>query len=192
MLVSNAETVASVLRSSDDSGAFSPLAALGATRTLSLVIEDTMRALVVQARSAGATWQDVGDVLGTTRQAAFQRFGSPRAQKEEFVDAGIEHPDAKAVEVFTKYTSEDWSLRDEFDSNMSERLSEDLLASGWAHVTQQLGAFERMGNPEVQTVQGHAVVDLPLFFERAEMKGRVAFDGEGKIAGLFILNPSVA
>jgi hypothetical protein len=37
--------------------------------------EETLRNAIARARAAGHTWQEVGDVLGTSRQAAFQRFG---------------------------------------------------------------------------------------------------------------------
>ena len=192
MLLTNAESVAAVLRGTQGSDSFSPLAALRATRTLSLVIEDTMRALVTQARNEGATWQDVGDVLGTTRQAAFQRFGSYRSQKEGAMEQLVEGAEVKAVEALTKYTSQDWSLRAEFDSNMSERLSEELLASGWSQVSAQLGGFKSFGDPEARSMQGLTVVDVPMSFERGEMKGRIALNADGEIAGLFILNPDVA
>jgi Homeodomain-like domain-containing protein len=33
-----------------------------------------LRAAVLQARSAGATWTEIGDVLGISRRAASQRF----------------------------------------------------------------------------------------------------------------------
>ncbi|MEV4252815.1 hypothetical protein AB0J52_06555 [Spirillospora sp. NPDC049652] len=36
-----------------------------------------LRTAVETARSSGRTWQEIGDVLGITRQAAFQRFGRP-------------------------------------------------------------------------------------------------------------------
>jgi hypothetical protein len=36
-----------------------------------------LRLSVEQARAAGRTWQELGDVLGVSRQAAFQRFGHP-------------------------------------------------------------------------------------------------------------------
>jgi hypothetical protein len=39
---------------------------------------DTVTAsAVTAARDHGCTWQDIGSLLGTTRQAAFQRFGRP-------------------------------------------------------------------------------------------------------------------
>lgn len=34
-----------------------------------------MAAAVQQAREAGRTWQEVGEVLGVSRQAVFQRYG---------------------------------------------------------------------------------------------------------------------
>ena len=34
-----------------------------------------------KARDAGCTWQEIGDVLGVSRQAAFQRFGKPIDRK---------------------------------------------------------------------------------------------------------------
>jgi hypothetical protein len=37
--------------------------------------EHTLRAAVRAARAAGDSWTVIGTALGTTRQAAFQRFG---------------------------------------------------------------------------------------------------------------------
>ncbi|MFP5225678.1 MAG: hypothetical protein ACLGH3_09055 [Actinomycetota bacterium] len=54
----------------------SPLAAVGACEILAELAEEVQRALVADARAAGHTWQEIGDILGTTRQAAFQRFGA--------------------------------------------------------------------------------------------------------------------
>lgn len=34
-------------------------------------------AVVVDARASGMTWQAIGEALGVTRQAAFQRYGRP-------------------------------------------------------------------------------------------------------------------
>ncbi|MGI8447368.1 MAG: hypothetical protein ACR2MP_09355 [Streptosporangiaceae bacterium] len=55
----------------------SPLEALAAARELSGATDAALRAAVDQARTAGQSWSRIGDVLGTTRQAAFQRFGRP-------------------------------------------------------------------------------------------------------------------
>lgn len=40
--------------------------------------ERELRRTVVEARRAGATWREVGEVLGVSRQAAYDRFGHRR------------------------------------------------------------------------------------------------------------------
>ncbi len=87
----------------DHPAAGSPMGALAAARELSSVTDVALRAAVARARAAGQSWRDIGDVLGTTRQAAFQRFGGPadshsgtpttRAVTPEFADgAGRPRP----------------------------------------------------------------------------------------------------
>ncbi|MBW8706172.1 hypothetical protein MBT84_41805 [Streptomyces sp. MBT84] len=39
--------------------------------------EQVFKLCVQQSRDAGHTWQEIGDLFGVTRQAAFQRFGRP-------------------------------------------------------------------------------------------------------------------
>jgi hypothetical protein len=51
--------------------------AVAAARELSRVTDVALRAAVDRARAAGHSWSRIGEVLGTTRQAAFQRFGRP-------------------------------------------------------------------------------------------------------------------
>jgi hypothetical protein len=48
---------------------------LGALRTVELAVSAARRAVVAEAREAGTTWEEIGDALGITRQAAQQRFG---------------------------------------------------------------------------------------------------------------------
>jgi hypothetical protein len=43
---------------------------------------DRMEFEAVQTvREAGATWEEIGDALGISRQAARQRFGQPRRRR---------------------------------------------------------------------------------------------------------------
>lgn len=44
---------------------------------------EMLRAAVLSARSAGHSWEAIGDALGMTRQAAQQRFGKGASQPEE-------------------------------------------------------------------------------------------------------------
>lgn len=48
---------------------------IGRLRLVELAVDQARRALVADLREAGATWEDIGDALGVTRQAAQQRFG---------------------------------------------------------------------------------------------------------------------
>ncbi|MFJ9369618.1 hypothetical protein ACIRRA_35085 [Nocardia sp. NPDC101769] len=79
LLSTNAEFVAEVLRPGDGKPAPSVMAALRAARSLDGVVDDVLRSLVRQARDEGRTWAEVGEIFGTSRQAAFQRFGGPAA-----------------------------------------------------------------------------------------------------------------
>lgn len=60
-------------------GSMTPLQAVAAARTMTDLAQQTLQHLVDEARAAGHTWQQIGDVLGTTRQAAYQRFGGDEA-----------------------------------------------------------------------------------------------------------------
>lgn len=60
----------------------SPLEAMAAARELSGATDAALRTAVRRARAAGLSWSRIGEVLGTTRQAAFQRFGGrPRVRE---------------------------------------------------------------------------------------------------------------
>ena len=43
---------------------------------LANILEDELRREVKHARDMGETWAAIGEILGTSRQAAQQRFGS--------------------------------------------------------------------------------------------------------------------
>jgi hypothetical protein len=51
-----------------------PMEAVVVVRSLARVVEDGLHEAVQAARQAGHTWAEIGELLGTTRQAAFQRF----------------------------------------------------------------------------------------------------------------------
>jgi hypothetical protein len=170
-------------------GAGSPLAAMAAARELSAATDAVLQATVDRARAAGHSWKRIGDVLGTTRQAAFQRFGRPvdprtgepmpRAIPPGLID--------RAVAMFVAQAEGRWEdvLRD-LDEKMREHLSADRLAAGWAHMSGTYGSLERVGDPFAFQAGDHSIVNIPLHFEAGEANGRVTFDQAGQVAGLFI------
>lgn len=80
-LEAHAALVAAVLRREDVSRSqIRTLTAVGTARILSSLADEALLRLVELARSEGFTWEQIGDVVGTTRQAAFQRFGKDAAR----------------------------------------------------------------------------------------------------------------
>jgi hypothetical protein len=51
-----------------------PLAALVAMQSVRAIVAERERAAVMAA-AAGHTWREIGEALGVSKQAAFQRFG---------------------------------------------------------------------------------------------------------------------
>jgi hypothetical protein len=76
--------------------------------------------------------------------------------------------------------------RRDFGERIRERLDADRLASGWSHTASLVGAFERMGEPFAHPSGDNTIVDIPLYFEAGEANGRVTFDGDAAVIGLFI------
>jgi hypothetical protein len=50
---------------------------VAAARDLASAANAALHDAIDRARAAGCSWRDIGEVLGTSRQAAFQRFGHP-------------------------------------------------------------------------------------------------------------------
>jgi hypothetical protein len=51
-----------------------PLAGLEAAARLSSAVDKLQRDLVARARAAGCSWTSIGQALGITKQAAWERF----------------------------------------------------------------------------------------------------------------------
>jgi hypothetical protein len=171
--------------------ALTPLETVDVIRSLARVVEDGLREAVQQARQAGHTWAEIGDLLGTTRQAAFQRFGRPLDPRtgvlmsEEILPAAAE----RAVGLLADVAEQRWEQATSgFNQRMANALDARGLAAAWAQVAGMAGAYEGMGEPVVHQAGDYTVVDVPLRFEAAEMTGRVSYDPSGQVAGLFFLN----
>ncbi|MWA02627.1 DUF3887 domain-containing protein [Actinomadura sp. LD22] len=169
-----------------------PMDAVAAAAETTRLADDLLRRAVEAARGAGRTWQEIGDVLGTTRQAAFQRFGRPIDPRTGTpMSAGV-LPGAAglAAGLLADLAAGDWdAARRDFDAAMRDAISTDRLASVWAHVIGTVGAYERMGAPVVHQAGDHTVVDVPLHFEAGEMTGRVTYSADATVAGLYITPP---
>lgn len=128
-------------------------------------------------------------MLDTSRQAAFQRFGRPVDPRTGEPMNRTVMPDAgdRAAEIFGHLAAGRWeAAAADFAERMRERVDAGRLAAGWAHTSGLIGEFERMGEPLARSDGEHTIIDIPLYFEAGDANGRVTFDRDGKVAGLFI------
>lgn len=173
-------------------GTGSPLDVVAAARELSGAATAAMQAAVDRARAAGHSWREIGDVLDTTRQAAFQRFGRPVDPRTDKPMSRQALPGAadRAIEILGCIIEGRWEdTRRDFDPKMLEAVDADRIAHAWALTAAQVGAYERMGEPLAYQAEDATVVDLPLYFEAGDRTGRVVFDSGGKVIGLLIRPP---
>jgi Protein of unknown function (DUF3887) len=170
-------------------GAGSPLAAMASARELAALANAALQAAADRARAAGYSWKEIGDVLETTRQAAFQRFGRPVDPRTGKPMSKTVLPGAaeKAIEIFADIEASEWeAAREDFGPKMLEAVSASRLADVWAQVIASIGRYESMGEPFTRALGERTIVELPLRFEAGEATGRVIFDSDGSVAGLFI------
>jgi uncharacterized protein DUF3887 len=173
-----------------EDAALSPLGAVTVIRSLARVVEDGLREAVQLARQAGHTWAEIGELLGTTRQAAFQRFGRPLDPRTGVPMATNIDPDAagRAAALFADIAEQRWEQAcADFNAQVAAKLDAARLAAVWAQVIGLAGAYEGMGDPVAHQARDYTVVDVPLYFEAATQTGRVSYDRAGKVAGLFFL-----
>lgn len=173
-----------------DSG--SPLDVVAAARELSAAATGAMQAAVDRARAAGHSWREIGDVLETTRQAAFQRFGRPVDPRTGTPMTRHAQPgtEERAFELLGCIIEGRWEdARRDFGPQMLEAIDADRIAAAWATTIAEVGSYERMGESLSYQAGDAAVVEVPLFFEAGDRVGRVVFDQAGKVIGL-LLRPS--
>jgi hypothetical protein len=173
-------------------GSGSPLNAVIAAQELNRLSQNALRAAVEQARTRDHTWQEIGEVLGTTRQAAFQRFGRPIDPRTGAPMTQNLLPDAadRAVGLITELTEHRWdNVRRDFTPTMATHLDTDGVAAAWAQVAGTVGHYESMGEPFVRQLGDFTVVDVSLSFEAGEMTARVSYDTHAQVAGLYLLSP---
>ena len=170
-------------------GAGAPLAAMAAARELSATAGEALQEAADWARAAGHSWREIGDVLGTTRQAAFQRFGHPvdprtGAPMRTDVVPGAADRAAAIVASLAEGRWED--ARQDFNPRMRQGADAARLARGWAHTAGLIGRYEGMGEPFAHRAGDQTVVEVPLRFEAGEATGRVIFGDDGQVAGLWL------
>jgi len=147
-------------------------------RDLDDLAGQVLKLCVQRSRDAGHTWQELGDLLGVTRQAAFQRFGKPIDPRTgETMDKTVRMADAaeRAITVVTAVLEGRMDdARQSFNAQVTAAFTDEVRGNG---------------EPFVRRIGDQTVVDIPLRYEAGDMKARVTFDTEETVAGIFILIP---
>lgn len=149
-------------------------------RTLILA---TLATLVAPAISLAAGQQHPADTArdhpaasahanATAGQAGAARIETCTATTNTLID-NLEKGD------FTAATSN-------FDATMKANLGAGKLGQFWKQVMGQVGTLQGRGAPQNMMYQGHAIITLPLHFEKGDANAQVACDADGKVAGFFL------
>lgn len=164
---------------------------------------------VAAARADGASWAEIGDVLGVSRQAAFKRFASPRDPRSGRAMTGTSVTDLLALGTRVFELLDDGAvdtLRGLMSPDAAAELTPELLLTTWARVVADTGRLvgvdpagvdlpdgTRLPPPtdgdDPSRVLGSAVAHVELRCEAGGWLGRVAVDLDGRVAGVLVLPP---
>lgn len=165
---------------------------------------DELSSAVDEARRGGRSWQQIGDVLGVSRQAAFKRFGSPRDPR-----SGIAMSATTNASDVAEMTDRVFRLLDAGDyeaiaalmtTDCAEVLTKDVVLGTWASVVAEIGNLVNCGqtraelpdgtimDPE-ESVLGSVLGQTLLACEAGECVGRLALDADHRIVGMLLVPP---
>ena len=188
LLQTNVQLVGDVLRADEHDAPGQVMCAIAATRSLDMIVEDTLRTLVQQARALGHTWAEIGELLHVSRQAAFQRFGGgqgPVAEERLAVPVeGAVDAAAPVLQAFLDGRFDD--ARATFGPRMLEACSVELLADVRERVRRYGGEVQALGTPIISARDRYTGVDIPVALERADGIGRVVLDANRQVVGFFV------
>lgn len=163
-----------------------PKYSLATARALAALADVAMRQLVANGRERGLTWQSIGDALGTTRQAAFQRFGGQAPPDPAAGSPAAPETVARAMAVLADIAGGRWGdVVATFGPELAAALSANSLADGYRAVVAMAGPLIAVGEPTATRIADRTVVDVPLRHEEADVTARVSLVDNDRVAGLW-------
>ncbi|PRY67207.1 hypothetical protein B0I08_107102 [Glaciihabitans tibetensis] len=172
------------------------------------IAEARLHGAVIAARADGVSWQVIGDALGTSRQAAFKRFGAVPNPTSETGEHLMSQPVVNLVErtenVFRSLNKGDFgAVKSLMTFTCARALTKKRVMDVWTGVIASSGQFESCSKTVVQTLDGRTVAEqlwnqylgagvvgqTQLNHEAGEWMGRVAYSSSGKITGILIVSP---
>jgi len=177
----------------EEPGPDTRIGAISLALALNRLADHALHVVVAEARAGGFSWQQIGDITGTTRQGAYQRFGTDPPTGPPGLAIRL-YPAAESGvrELFARLAQGDIrAVRAQFSKSTAAALSERRLAAAWDHTVTALGAFNGVGAITKHVLGDLTRVDAELSFDAATASARVSYTPDGKIVGLWILSPLI-
>jgi uncharacterized protein len=111
-------------------------------------------------------------------QAAARPTPNPSQASSPLVATGREVVDELIAGEFTKVEAR-------YSSQMAAALPPGKLGTAWQSLISQVGDFQSIVETRLDDAGDQKIVTVVCKFEKAELDARVAFDSDGKLAGLF-------
>lgn len=173
-------------------------AAAGALSLAERALADSVQ----RAHAQGHSWAAVGAVLGTSRQAAFKRFGRPRNPRTGETMAPVDTSDVLGIteHVFTAIDAGRYAdVRALMPDDVARVLTSEVVLDLWARVVADTGNLVRCEGSALQTPGGGALSEgawlgtvvgvTTLVCEAGEWEGRVAVGQDRRVLGLLVVEP---
>lgn len=165
-----------------------------------------LRNSVETARVRGASWQQIGDAFGVSRQAVYKRFGAPETHdsRGEIMNKPIVDLQARTEAVFQMLSEDNYAgVKELMTFSCSRVLTKKKVTAVWNQVVAATGPLTSCTDTVTQTSDGRNVIlqqinqllsgglvgQTMLNHEAGEWLGRVAYNGSGKITGMLIVSP---
>lgn len=143
---------------------------------------------VRRARQSGATWQQIGDAMGVTKQAASQRFQqASRKLTDKSLDSIAEEVGQITDSFFAALNREDISTLHSLMTYMTARqLSQRKILSVWHQTKEACGDFIEISNSRLEHNGTSFVYTYRLRHQRGEPVGQLLFNMRQQIIGWVI------
>lgn len=168
---------------------------IGMAAELRALGDQVLRDSVERAQADHVPWQQIGDVLGISRQAAFQRFrnGDDPQGGSSMKSTNQNALIPRSEGVYHHLAQGDYpSVGQQMTFLVQRMLTEGKVMGVWSEATALSGALESLGESFVRPSGSSVVVETPLSFEAGDLVGRIAFNRRGKIVGMLLLRPEDA
>lgn len=166
------------------------IAAISLIMALDRLTDRALHAIVHDARDAGFSWQQIGDITGTSRQGAAQRFGvDPGGALHDVAMEPI--PDALplATTIVTALLEDDReAFRRHMVKSMASALTNRRMDIHLRQITATFGTPEAIDHDgvEVSMLGDLTVVQIPVCFSGGDAVARVTFTPERQMLGVWI------